>query len=69
MLVYGSRSDWEQNVLAAGEETLEVDGESVDLVGAELITADEAFERFPTGSQTSTSAVEDRRVARDVPGG
>ena len=51
MLVYGSRSDWVQNVLAAGEATLEVDGESVDLVGPELITADEAFERLPPGAK------------------
>ncbi|MGF1595335.1 MAG: nitroreductase/quinone reductase family protein [Acidimicrobiales bacterium] len=34
-LVYGSRSDWVQNVLAAGEATLEVEGKVVDLIGAE----------------------------------
>ncbi len=50
-LVYGSRSDWVQNVLAAGEATLEVDGGTVDLVGPELITADAAFERFPPGAK------------------
>ncbi len=50
-LVYGSRSDWVQNVLAAGEATLEVDGGTVDLVGPELITTDEAFERLPPGAK------------------
>jgi len=51
MLVYGSRSDWVQNVLAAGTAALEIDGATVDLVGPELITADEAFERLPPGTK------------------
>jgi deazaflavin-dependent oxidoreductase (nitroreductase family) len=51
MLVYGSRSDWVQNVLAAGAATLEIGGGTVDLVGPELITADEAFERLPPGAK------------------
>lgn len=51
MLVYGSRSDWVQNVLAAGEATLEIDGVAVELVGPELITANEAFERLPAGAK------------------
>lgn len=50
-LVYGSRSDWVQNVLAAGSATLEIDGTSVDLVEPELITADEAFDRLPPGAK------------------
>lgn len=48
-LVYGSRSDWVQNVLTAGTATLEIDADTVDLVGPELITSDEAFERLPAG--------------------
>lgn len=47
MLVYGSRSDWVQNVLAAGSAKLEIDGDVIDLVDPELITADEAFARLP----------------------
>jgi deazaflavin-dependent oxidoreductase (nitroreductase family) len=50
-LVYGSRSDWVQNVLAAGTATLEIDGNRVVLVGPELITADEAFEQLPAGTK------------------
>jgi len=50
-LVYGSRSDWVQNVLAAGTARLEIDGRTVDLVDPELITADEAFQRLPPGTK------------------
>ena len=46
-LVYGSRSDWVQNILAAGSARLEIDGDLVDLVDPKLITADEAFARLP----------------------
>ena len=55
MLVYGSRSDWVQNVLAAGTATLEIGGETVDLVGPEVITADEAFKRLPPGPNVHRS--------------
>ena len=51
VLVYGSRSDWVQNVLAAGTARLEIDGRTVDLVDPELITADEAFQRLPPGTK------------------
>jgi deazaflavin-dependent oxidoreductase (nitroreductase family) len=50
-LVYGSRSDWVQNVLASGTATLVVDGEQVDLVEPEIIGADEAFARLPAGTK------------------
>lgn len=51
VLVYGSRSDWVQNVRAAGTAKLEVDGEVVDLAEPELITADEAFAALPAGTK------------------
>jgi deazaflavin-dependent oxidoreductase (nitroreductase family) len=50
-LVYGSRSDWVQNVLAAGTAELEVDGRLVGLTDPELLTADEAFARLPPGTK------------------
>ena len=50
-LVYGPRSDWVRNVLAAGTATLEVNGDTVDLVEPELITADEAFRLLPPGTK------------------
>ncbi len=50
-LVYGSRSDWVQNVLAAGTATLEIGGDTIDLVEPRLITADEAFDLLPSGTK------------------
>jgi deazaflavin-dependent oxidoreductase (nitroreductase family) len=49
VLVYGSRSDWVQNVLASGSALLEVDGETIDLVDPRLIGVEEAFAELPPG--------------------
>jgi deazaflavin-dependent oxidoreductase (nitroreductase family) len=46
-LVYGQRSDWVRNVLAAGSARLEVGGELVEIGDPEILTADEAFARLP----------------------
>ena len=51
MLVYGSRSDWVQNVLAAGGATLVVHGRSVQLSDPEVIDADAVLVRLPTGTK------------------
>ena len=51
MLVYGSRSDWVQNVLAAGRASLEFEGTTVDLVGPELLSAERAFAQLPAGTK------------------
>jgi deazaflavin-dependent oxidoreductase (nitroreductase family) len=51
VLVYGSRSDWVQNILAAGAAKLEIDGDLVDLTDPQLITADEAFARLPPNTK------------------
>jgi deazaflavin-dependent oxidoreductase (nitroreductase family) len=51
VLVYGSRSDWVRNVLAAGSAVLEVDGVSVELEGPALLTAEQAFELLPPGTK------------------
>ena len=50
-LVYGSRSDWVQNVLASGKATLEIDGGTVDLVEPLLINAAQAFAQLPAGTK------------------
>lgn len=42
VLVYGSESDWVQNVLAAGRAHLTVDGEEVDLTAPRLVSEEEA---------------------------
>jgi deazaflavin-dependent oxidoreductase (nitroreductase family) len=44
VLVYGSGSDWVQNVLAAGRARLCVDGTEVALTAPRLLGRDEAFE-------------------------
>lgn len=49
VLVYGSRCDWVQNVLASGTAQLEVDGDTVDLVAPKVINADQAFAQRPAG--------------------
>ncbi len=46
-LVYGQRSDWVRNVLAAGSAQIDIGGETVDVTDVEIITADEAFARLP----------------------
>jgi len=51
VLVYGSRSDWVQNVLAAGSAQLEADGQTVELISPELIDADEAFAQLPADTK------------------
>jgi deazaflavin-dependent oxidoreductase (nitroreductase family) len=50
-LVYGSKSDWVQNVLAAGTAKLEVDGGVVDLVEPEVVDADRAFALLPADTK------------------
>jgi len=46
-LVYGSRSDWVQNVMAAGAAKLEVDGNTVELIDPQIVNAEAAFARLP----------------------
>lgn len=50
-LVYGSRSDWVQNVLAAGTATIESAGATIQVVEPEVLTAEQAFERLPAGAK------------------
>jgi deazaflavin-dependent oxidoreductase (nitroreductase family) len=47
VLVYGSGSDWVQNVLAAGRARLCVEGEELDLTAPRLIGQDAAFQALP----------------------
>ncbi|MDP8927011.1 MAG: nitroreductase family deazaflavin-dependent oxidoreductase [Actinomycetota bacterium] len=44
VLVYGSGSDWVQNVLAAGRARLRVDGREVDLTAPRIVGEGEAFQ-------------------------
>ncbi|MCP4305899.1 MAG: nitroreductase family deazaflavin-dependent oxidoreductase [bacterium] len=51
ILVYGSRSDWVQNILAAGNATLTVDDEEHELVTPRVITKEEAWPLMPAGTK------------------
>ena len=42
VLVYGSRTDWVRNILAAGSASLRVDGREVALTAPRLVGRDEA---------------------------
>ena len=48
MLVYGSDSDWVQNVLDSGSAKLELDGETFELASPRVIAADEAWSQIPS---------------------
>ena len=43
ILVYGSQSDWVQNVLAAGSASLRIDGEDIALTNPRIADEDEAW--------------------------
>lgn len=47
VLVYGSGSDWVQNVLAAGRARLTVDGTDQEVTAPRLVGRDEAFRVLP----------------------
>lgn len=47
ILVYGSRADWVQNVLAAKGARLRVGGKEMELAAPRLVGQDEAFRALP----------------------
>jgi deazaflavin-dependent oxidoreductase (nitroreductase family) len=49
VLVYGSRSDWVRNSLAAGHARLTVDGQDVELTAPRLISGEEAWRAIGDG--------------------
>ncbi len=57
ILVYGSRSDWVRNVLAAGIATLEIEGAEVELASPRLLTADEAWSQLPATTKRPAKAL------------
>lgn len=50
-LVYGQRSDWVRNVLAAGAAQVESNGETVEVTDPQVIGADDAFARLPADTK------------------
>lgn len=50
-MMYGSKSDWAQNVLAAGSARLDVAGEQCDLVSPRVVTREVAWQQLPTSTK------------------
>ena len=51
ILVYGSKSDWVQNILASGEATLEIDGAEIPLATPQVIGTAAAWDQLPSGTK------------------
>ena len=51
MINYGARSDWVQNILAAGAAQLTVDDETIELESPRLVTKDVALPQMPDGTK------------------
>jgi deazaflavin-dependent oxidoreductase (nitroreductase family) len=49
ILVYGSRSDWVRNVLAAGHARLAIDGQDIELAAPRLISEKDAWRAIGEG--------------------
>lgn len=49
VLVYGSRSDWVRNILAAGHARLTIDGQDIELTAPRLIASQEAWQSIDDG--------------------
>ncbi len=50
-LPYGTRTDWVQNVLAAGEAVVTADGETVAVDQPEIVPLAEVADQLPAGEQ------------------
>jgi deazaflavin-dependent oxidoreductase (nitroreductase family) len=48
IVMYGSASDWVQNVLAAGSATLKVDSDELELVSPRLVSKEDAWQLLPS---------------------
>ena len=55
VLVYGPDSDWVQNVLAAGNATLDVDDAMFELVNPRLISKDDAWQLLSADTKAPPS--------------
>ncbi len=70
ILVYGSRSDWVRNALAAGGARLRYAGQDIDLTAPRLIDADEAWSAIgdaakrPPGSGLAPGRTKPREYSR-----
>jgi hypothetical protein len=51
ILVYGSKSDWVQNIMASGSATLARNGEIIELANPRVISNDVAVPQLPEGTK------------------
>jgi deazaflavin-dependent oxidoreductase (nitroreductase family) len=51
IVMYGSASDWVQNVLAAGSATLKVDSDELELVSPRLVSKADAWQLLPSATK------------------
>ena len=55
IVMYGSGSDWVQNVLASGAATLKIGGDEFELVSPRLISKENAWQLLPTTTKAPPS--------------
>ena len=53
--MYGPRTDWVKNVLAAGEARLSIDGHEIALEAPRLVTKDDVWPLLPSSTKTPPS--------------
>ena len=51
IVMYGSASDWVQNVLAAGSAMLKVDSDELELVAPRLVSKEDAWQLLPPATK------------------
>lgn len=71
VLVYGDRTEWVRNVLAAGRATIALEGESYDVVDPEVVPADESGRDWTDAERKEMRRFGNRvclRVRRDAGG-
>ena len=50
--MYGPRTDWVKNVLAAGAASLKIDGDETELVSPRLVKKDSVWQLLPATTKT-----------------
>jgi deazaflavin-dependent oxidoreductase (nitroreductase family) len=62
--MYGPRTDWVRNVLAAGEARLSVDGHEVELESPQLVRKADIWPMLRAGTKTPPSIHDDSELLR-----
>ena len=62
--LYGSRTDWVRNVLAAGTAILRIAGDEIALVSPRLVTKDVARQLLPAATKTRSAIAKGSELLR-----